>query len=314
MRKLFPIMLLLFSCITDKPDRPLEQAVVIFDKAKLLTSTALVTTSLRELKLGEEVEILERQTVNQREYVRVRYKPVGEDFLEGWLEGRQVLSKRLLSESRKLAEESSSIQVQARGRTKDKLKLRLSPSRDSEVLTLLPASTEVDILERVRTERIVDTGERRFDRWYKVRLGNEYLTRAGWLYADSVEIKAPEAIAALPGGSRRIAAWVPFGSVIDDQTGREEYHYIILDKFTFSRDEEIDFDRLYVVIWDNKIHGYGSIYVESGLRGIYPVDFNKQKGILVLKLIDKKTSQVVPVTYLLAKDPKTDRYYVKKIK
>lgn len=309
------LILLLVSCTTKTEDKAVEQGVVIFEKAQLLASTALVSTPVRELKRGDTVDILERQTVNQREFVKVRYTPLGEKAVEGWLESRHVLNKPLLDESNRLAKEWESIATQASGRTKDKLKLRVSPSRDSEVLTLLPAGTRVEILGRVRNERKadVDDGQKRFDRWYKVRLGEEYLTRAGWLYADSVELTPPEAISALPGGSRRFAAWKEFGSVEDEQTARAESHYIILDKFTFSRDDEIDFDRIYIVVWKPDIHAYGSIYVESGLRGIYPMEYRKEGeiGTLTVQLIDKKAGQI-PVRYLILTDPKTGRPYVKK--
>lgn len=309
------LILLLTSCTSQTRNEAVEQGVVIFEKAQLLASTALVSTPIKELKRGDTVDILERQTVNQREFVKVRYTPSGEKAIEGWLESRHVLNKPLLDESNRLAKEWESISTQARGRTKDKLKLRISPSRDSGVLTLLPSNTQVEIVGRVRSERKleVDDGQKRFDRWYKVRLGDEYLTKAGWLYADSVELTPPEAIAALPGGSRRFAAWMEFGGVADEQTARTESHYIILDKFTFSRDDEIDFDRIYIVVWKPDIHAYGSIYVESGLRGLYPMEYKNEgeKGVLTVQLIDKKAGQI-SARYLILTDPKTGQIYVKK--
>lgn len=307
------LTLLLTSCTSQTKEQVSEQGVVIYEKAQLLASTALVSTPVRELKRGDTVDILERQTVNQREFVKIRYTPSGEKAVEGWLESRHVLSKPLLDESNKLAKEWESIATQALGRTKDKLKLRVSPSRDSSVLTLLPSGTQVEIVGRVRNERKVEDGQKRFDRWYKVRLGEEYLTKAGWLYADSVELTPPDAIAALPGGSRRFAAWMEFGGVADEQTGKTESHYVILDKFTFSRDDEVDFDRIYIVVWKPDVHAYGSIYVESGLRGLYPMNYSKEGGIgtLVLQLIDKKGEQTA-ARYLILTDPKTGQPYVRK--
>src|SRR5256885_8495057 len=80
-----------------------EPGVIIAEKAQVRNSTALVAAPLKELKRGDTVNILEKRSVNQREFLRVRVE--GDKPVEGWLESRQVISKKIVDECNKLAEE-----------------------------------------------------------------------------------------------------------------------------------------------------------------------------------------------------------------
>ncbi|MEW6731400.1 MAG: SH3 domain-containing protein [Acidobacteriota bacterium] len=291
----------------------IDQGVIIAEKAEVRNSTALVSTPLKELKRGQQVDILEHRSVNQREFTRVRI--TGDQPLEGWLETRFVISKRIVDECEKLAQESQEISTQAIGRTKDKLNLRLKPGRDSDVVTVLSANTKVDIVGRARAERRVQ-GEAgvKYDNWFKVRIGGESVIKAGWIYADSIELVPPDAIAPLPGAGRRFVAWQPFGKVLDTQTNNEESHYIILDKYAYSKDDEIDFDRIYVVFWDSETHAYESIYIESQLRGLYPLKVEtKDDGFVFTVPLINRQEETLPARYAIKLDAKTDRYRISRI-
>jgi hypothetical protein len=315
----------LTACNSKGGSEPIDRGVIIAEKAQVSSSTALVTTPLTELKRGDEVDILEHRSVNQREYTRVRV--VGDKPLEGWMDTYVVISKRIVDECQKLADEWKDISTQASGKTKDKLKLRLKPGRDSDVAFLLPAATKVEVLGRVRTERRASDSDSeskstdqsaepvKYDNWYKVRLGPDYLIKAGWIYADSIELSPPDQIAGLPGAGRRFVAWQPFGKVLDTETKNEEINYIILDKYAYSKDEDIDFDRIYVVAWDTNKHGYGSIHIESQLRGLYPLKLTPKDGgyIFTVQLLDKNKA-AVPANYAIKQSPKTNQWDVERIK
>jgi hypothetical protein len=138
--------------------------------------------------------------------------------------------------------------------------------------------------------------------------------KAGWLYADSVEFSTPPAVSALLGAGRRFSAWRAFGKVSDPQTNNEESHYIILDKYAYSKDEDIDFDRIYVVVWDIQTHAYQSIYIESQIRGVYPFQGEAQGDDYVFRVnLLNKEEQPVPANYIVKRDPKTNALRVSRV-
>src|SRR5215467_11729467 len=97
------IILVSISACREKGSEIIDRGVVIAEKAKVSNSTALVATPLVELKRGDEIDILEHRSVNQRDFMRVR---VGADKpIEGWMESRFVISKRIVDESEKLDKE-----------------------------------------------------------------------------------------------------------------------------------------------------------------------------------------------------------------
>src|SRR5438105_12769772 len=94
-------LLLLVACKhTNKST--MDQGVIIAEKATMRSSTALVATPVKELKRGAEVDILEHRNVNQRDFTLVRVSD-GDKPVEGWLESRFVISKRIVDETNKLA-------------------------------------------------------------------------------------------------------------------------------------------------------------------------------------------------------------------
>jgi hypothetical protein len=320
----FVTIAILFSvACSNGQTEAIDRGVVIAEKAQVSNSTALVATPLKELKRGDEVDILERRSVNQREFTRVRV--AGDKPLEGWMETHVVISKHIVDQCQQLANEWKDISTQAMGKTKDKLKLRLKPGRDSEVATLLPSGTKLDILGRAETERRADSDSEtkdaqkasessRSDSWFKVRLGSDQLIKAGWIYADSIELTPPDSISGLLGAGRRFAAWQPFGKVLDPETKNEESHYIILDKYAYSKDDAIDFDRIYVVIWDTEKHGYSSIHIESLLRGVYPLRVSSKGDsyTFTVDLLNKK-GEPQAVNYAIKQNPKTGQLDVIRI-
>jgi hypothetical protein len=299
----------------------LEQGVVVAEKAELRNSTGIVAASIKEVKKGQTLDILERRTANQQEYVQVRIP--GQENLEGWLEARFIISKRIVDECNKLESEWKEIPTQAIGKTKDKLKLRLSPGRNTEVITLLPANTKLNIVGRTRAER---GGEEKssdpknegtkYDDWYKVRLEDNQVIKAGWIYADSVEITPPDAIVSLPGAGRRFVAWEHFGEeVADSETSSTQKNYFILDKYAYSKEEEIDFDRIYVIAWDLETHGYKSILIENQVKGLYPLKVEKTSTgyIFDVPLINKQNEPVVTKYQVKLEDAATNKWIAAKV-
>jgi hypothetical protein len=319
--------MLLAACKHGGSKSTIDHGVIVAEKAEVRNSTALVAAPIKELKRGEEVDILERRNVNQREFTRVRIP--GDKPIEGWIETRFIISKGIVEECNKLAQEAKDVPSQALGKTKDKLKLRLKPGRNSEVVMMLPAGTKFDIIGRARAERhsegddekstkvkpVKATGPEppKFDNWYEVRMDDNSVVKAGWLYAEAVEITPPDAISGLPGAGRRFAAWQPFGTEIDSQTQTERANYIILDRYAYSKDDKSDFERIYIVVWDNDKHEYESIFIEQ-TRGVYPlkVEANDNGFLFSVPLLNKE-EQPALARFQIKHDAKTNKYSVSRV-
>lgn len=301
----------------------IEQGVVLAEKAEVRNSTGIVAASIKEVKRGEVLDILERRTANQQDYVQVRL-PGGEN-LEGWLEARFIISKRIVDECNKLDTDWKDIPTQAVGKTKDKLKLRLKPGRNSEVITLLSANTKLSIVGRARAERQAEEKDKttdpkndgvKYDDWYKVRLEDNSVIKAGWIYADSVEITPPEAIVSLPGAGRRFIAWESFGEEVKDtEINSVQKNYFILDKYAYSKEEEIDFDRVYVIAWDLETHGYKSILIESQVKGLYPLKVEKTSTgyIFTVSLLNKQNQPTLTRYQAKLEDEATNKWIAAKV-
>ncbi|KAF0249412.1 MAG: hypothetical protein FD167_1182 [bacterium] len=311
--------LFLTACqLASKP--VIEQGVVVAEKVEVRNSTGLVAASIKEVKRGQVLDILERRTANQQDYIQVRIP--GENTMEGWMEARFIISKRIVDECNKLAQGWKDTSTQATGKTKDKLKLRLNPGRSSEVITLLPANTKLSIVGRARAERQGDEKPtntanegNKYDDWYKVRLEENPVIKAGWIYADSVEITPPDAISALPGAGRRFIAWEAFGEVTDPETSTTEKNYIILDKYAYSKEDEIDFDRIYVIAWDLASHGYKSILIESQIKGLYPLKVEKTPTsyLFNVSLLNKEKKTIVTRYQIKLEDEAANKWLATKI-
>lgn len=294
--------------------------MIIAEKAPVRNSTGLVAATIKEVNRGEVVGIIERRSANQQDFIHVRVN--GEKPIEGWVESRFIIPKKIVDECNKLATEWKDIPTQAIGKNKDKLKLRLAPGRSSEVVTLLTAGTKIEIVGRVRAERQADSNDKndkansdsKFDAWYKVRLNDSPVIKAGWLYADSVELTPPDAIVGLPGAGRRFVAWQAFGEINDSESGVPQKNYIILDKYAYSKEDEIDFDRIYVVSWDLETHAYKSIHIETQLKGLYPlkVDSETSGYIFSVPLIDKQKNSI-NARYKITGDATTNKWNVSRV-
>lgn len=308
--RLFIIIFTALVFISCQPNQTteVEQGVVVVEKAELRNSTGLVSATIKEVKRGELVDILERRTANNQDFVHIR---IGKDNpVEGWLESHQIIKKDLVDDCEKLATEWQDIPTQAVGKTKDKLKLRLTPGRDTEVATVLAAGTKLEIVGRTRVERKDENDqEKKYDSWYKVRLTDNPVIKAGWVYAESIEITPPDLILALPGAGRRFVAWHSFGEFTDPELNVTQNNYIILDKYAYSKESQIDFDRIYVVAWDLETHGYKSILIQSQVDGLYPLKVESQSDgyLFTVNLLDKQ-SKPVAIRYKITGDATTNTW------
>jgi hypothetical protein len=97
------------------------QATVVPERVKLFNSTAEVSHVVGELKGGDQVLVVSKVDEQGKNWVEVK----AADGLTGWLDSRYLVNQEIVNQSQKLAETLKDIPVQASGRSKASLKLRL---------------------------------------------------------------------------------------------------------------------------------------------------------------------------------------------
>jgi hypothetical protein len=280
-----------------------QSAVVIPERLQLRSSTAKVARSTGELRSGDRVTIVERTDDGGTNWVKLR----GPGGQTGWVEARNVVSQEIVDRSRRLADEVREIQAQASGSTKATLKLRLTPDRSTEenVATTLPSGTMVEIVARERRPRPAPTDAKsatqpvankeaeeqtiaKHDEWYKVRLKDNPLLPAGWIYAGSIELAVPPEISYYISTGRRIVGWQKIGTARDEQ-GRAGDHYLVLERSNSSGDDKVDFDRLKVLAYDPVRREHHTPFRDD-VDGRFPLTFKMEgsRGSFQVQALDRQ--------------------------
>jgi hypothetical protein len=303
--------------------------IVRSEQADVYSSTALVALKVATLKRGDTVEILGSQAVtgatSTEQWLQIRLK--GDEETSGWIEARHVVSQPVVDKTKEIAGDGTTDQPFARGRLKVNQKLRLAPGRDSEVAVVLARGTEFEVVGKEQTrftperkkaepdeDEAPDTPEEepetKTDTWYRVRLDEGAIVRGGWLLANSVSLEVPDEILHLEGDGRRFVAWHVVGSVVDQKLASRSPNEAKRNHYaTFQRratvPDEVDFERIYFLFWDVDIHAYRSSYVESDMRGAFPISQRTEgnKRILTAHVLDA-ANRKIPVEFEVFVDEK----------
>jgi hypothetical protein len=217
-----------------------ETGVVIARRAQVRSSTAVVAADLKEVVRGDELEILDSTLVQETGEEWLRVKTRDAEPIEGWIEGRNVISQEMVERSRQLASEDADIPAQATGQLRASTNIRFSPDRSSNgnILMKLESGARFEIVgwKRVPRPQTLGTAERddapksgsaanrRSGRpgedqapkeeqedanelWYKVRLPASLSPApAGWVFGKQVELTVPSDIIFYRTG-REFVAW-----------------------------------------------------------------------------------------------------------
>lgn len=289
--------LLLQGCLFSNVDK-IDEGIVRAETADVYSSTALVALKVATVNRGQEVDILRRESVAgptyTEEWLQIRLHDDAET--SGWIESRHVVSQKIVEEAREAAGTEEELPTIARGRLKVNQRLRLAAGRDSDTAVVLPRGSEFDIIgkaqttykpeqkpkpgeddtEESATETEMEAPETRTDTWYRVRLDEGSIISGGWILAQSVSLQVPDEILHLEGDGRRFVAWQSVGTVMDTKIAQQDperakrSHYVTFMK-RGGAPEEIDYERIYALFWDPSSHGYYAPYVESDLRGVFPI-------------------------------------------
>lgn len=315
------LLLGLMGCSSAKGVLNNEVAFVAPEKVRLRSSTAEAARSVGEVKSGDQVSIIERKTEGNTAWANIK-SPEG---ITGWVESKTLVKQSIVNAAQKIANEIRDIPTQAVGKSKARLKLRLTPDRndDDNVAFELSAGTVLDIIShdrQPRPERLIAQQAAsanpaapsipKFDDWYQVRLRNLAIIPAGWIYGGSVELDVPGDISFFASTGRRITGWQTIGSTQDEQNQTKE-HYLVAEKPLFGSADQLDFDRLKVLAFDPKGGEYYTPFRED-LKGRFPILVKRDGNhgsIQVLALDKTKQPATVDFTFEITENgrPKVTR-------
>ena len=243
---------------------PVEVGYVLPPIVQVVDTPAEVRINVGELKSGERVEITKRT----RNWAQI----LAADRLTGWVEAKDLLDSQTYESGQKLLRGLLALPAQAEGHTSAEVNLRLEPSRDAVQLAQLPGSLKVQVFGR----RLVDRPEsadqpaapKIRDAWYLIRAD----ARAGWVMGRFVILDIPEGLSPYAQESN-LVAWVVLNTV--DDGGQPVPQYLAADRVG---SQDVDFSHIRVFTWWVKEHKYVTAYVESNLKGYFPIKVDDIDG------------------------------------
>jgi hypothetical protein len=264
----------------------------------LWSSIAQVREQLGVLNYGERVDVLTRRNDN----VKVRTAT----GVIGWVDGRYVMPPELWQRSAKLLEQTKTMGVQARGRTKVPTNLRVEPGRTEPRVYQFSRGTEVEIFGRAVEDWVQESDEKeggdseankesKKEDWYLVRgiatrppgegvlrnsavmnttqPGDQTIPIAGWVVARFVSLDLPDSVRdGMSAANVRTIAWFELNRVTDDEGEHPQY---LVAGTRSPEGQPCDFTTLRVFTWNPKKTRYETAYIENDLCGALPVRVGK---------------------------------------
>jgi hypothetical protein len=272
-----------------------ETAYVLPSSVPLVDSRAEINSVIENLKRGERVEIISKDSG----WAHLRLP----DGRRGWLETEYLMDSETYAGGQKLQGELEGIPVQAVGHTSFAVNLRLAPSRDGALLESLGRNQSLEVFGRRLVSRSESGAEGPASRsqaepassaleaWYLV----EADSRAGWVLGRLVTLDIPREISAY-AQNYNMVAWLVLNTVGD--SGRKVPQYVEADR---EGTQECDFTRVRVFTWSAKDGQYATAYVQSHLKGYFPIQVDRSDGVpeFRLRLVDAKGRKIQRVYKLM---------------
>jgi hypothetical protein len=233
-----------------------------------LAPRARVTATARH---GDRLEILERR----RRFAKVRTS----SGVEGWTDGRQLLSPQQMSRLRHTAEIARRLPSQGEAAPFDLLNVHIAANRQSPSFYQLTERDRIDVIGHRVTPRAPSDPQQPAeqaadgvprDAWSYVRLRDG---RAGWVLTRMIRMAIPDEVAQYAEG-HHITSYFALGSVEDRRQTKHHWLWTTIS----SRLLPYHFDSLRVFVWSTRRHRYETAHIERNLRGYYPVEVHPVAG------------------------------------
>ena len=249
---------------------PLEIGYVLPPKVQVVDTPAEVRLAVGTLRSGDRVEITKR-TKNWSQ-IRTADIPVG------WVENKNLLDSQTYEGGRKLLRDLGQTPVQAEGHTSGIVNLRLEPSRDAIQLAQLQENLRLQVYGRRMVDRPAPdappNAAKVRDAWYEIRSSDT----AGWVLGRFVALDPPEKLSPYAEGSN-LVAWLVLKKVNDG--GEAVPEYLTADRLGT---QDADFSHVRVFTWWVKEHKYVTAFVESDLKGYFPIRVTQSGDVPYFRL------------------------------
>jgi hypothetical protein len=194
------------------------------------------------------------------------------------VEAKNLVDSKTYEGGQQLLREVASLPPQAEGHTTGVVNLRLDPSREAAQLAQLAESQKLQVVGRRMVERPSPADqppvEKIRDAWYLIRVDS----RAGWVLGRFVALDIPEGLSRYAQGTN-LVAWLVINTV--DDGGRSIPEYITADRMG---SQDVDFTHIRLFTWWVKNHEYVTAYVESDLKGYFPIRVAFLNGVHYFRL------------------------------
>jgi hypothetical protein len=262
----------------------------------LWSGIAQVREQMGVLLYGDHVDVLARRN----DYVKVR-NSIG---LTGWVDARYLMEPELWQRSEKLLQQSKSMIVQARGRTKVPTNLRVTPGRTEHRVYQFSRGAAVEILGRAVADWVQTTDEKesvaeaetsKKEDWFFVRAvatrppgegsvrnsaattttqpGDQTVPIAGWVVARFISLDLPDPVRdGTNAANVRAIAWFELNRVKDPNGDHPQY---LVAGTRSSEGQPCDFTTLRVFTWNAKKSRYETAFIENNLCGALPITLGK---------------------------------------
>ncbi len=276
----------LLGCNANTEPKPPEIAFVARPSSDIRAELAPNSAVVKQLTLGERVEILARR----RSTIRVRT----DEGVEGWTHESDVVSEAVREQMVKLSAHEADSPPQGVVRAFDVLNVHVEPSREATTVYQLQQDEGADLLRR---EVAATTPTGGIESWYLVRLATG---QVGWLLSSRVYSDIPVEVAQYAEG-KPIIAYFALGEISDRDLGKAKTTWLWTQ--TDSRAADYDFDRFRVFRWSPARGSYQTIKLERHVEGYLPIrvgpvetDGGSENGFVVTV---KKDGQRFNRTYAL---------------
>lgn len=261
----------LFAC--SRTRQAAEVAYVSAPQAFLRDQVSTVYNKTGTVKNGEQVQVLGRD----RRFVHVRTSA----GVEGWVEQRYLVTKKIYDAFEKLTQQEQASPVQATGITRNQTNIHLDPDRESEHLYQVDPGAKISIIRRAASEKVLPGANRAaaakpgtqasppMEDWWLMRDAQGH---TGWVLARLVDIDVPLEIAQYAEG-QRIVACFPLHEVADQDKKVPEYLVVLSEN---KDGMPFDFNAIRVFTWNVRRHRYETAYRERNLNGFFPVSVSHE--------------------------------------